>query len=1072
MGIVSLSDQNEGKQFLFLIGIDDYQNQKPLYNAVKDLKDIAAILWRSFGFSKELTYEHYNENATTKDIHNRFNELLKLINEEDSLLIYFSGHGHLDEDGSGYWLLSDFDLENKGTCFYFSMLRDYINRVKAKHVCLISDSCFSRALLADFKTGDGNLDAPEKTKSRCALTSGGFLVEDGVPGQNSPFATALRELLLKTERDFYFGEFAIEVRKIVSINSNQTPQYGPIQNSGHMGGEYKFYFQPKNNQKNQGIEQDEVRGYKDVLKILELRDPKGNFKLLKDGKVEDKVKKIGFEVYGCNDPIFKTVNFYLYIYKGVDLNNTFSYLRHHFSEVLKKKSQLFVFFSKNTENGDHEKRKSKIENELSPISVQYLEDFIWEYCTPAGFADNFENHRDSFLTIENFVEPAMQGFQGNKLYLAELGQWLLEPSKPIMVLTGDGGVGKTTVARYCSDLFYQTREKSEVIFLDAYDLGLYYKRFGQNTPFLFDFYQNSDIFETLEKKMTYDQFRINLDAGNILVIIDGLDEIISQFSDFEVEDFLLSILDDTMELGSGKVIITCRSYFWNQKVFGKDFVNKESLIERVEVLPFDFPRAKDFFQKTFKTDKKKVEKAISIADEIFKPQSSNGIIKYHPYGLDVITKIISDEKKELVRDKTFFSKFLNAEVVNDFILYRICVREQNKLGRSKKEINIDDHIHFFIKLSNKFNGQVPENKMDELIQEVLGFDVGEKYINSFKAHTLLVQESGFFKLRYDFFLESFKSIYLVSFITLEGGGEEIPPELLEILASDCRFGSHFLDEVKVRVKSWTEEEILKISYFVGLLLKEVKSDYFEKVKKNHRAISGLLAIALTLNHKFNSGDKDKNTDLLLKIFSQGSGLHVFGVHMINYSKQPNSSLRFDFRGMKLENCHFENYADFVLCDFDELTFFKGCSFNRIATDLINDNFTKISKNNFDHSCVFFDDSLEHVLEYKDLIDQREEIRVSKFLSDFLKIFRSGGRLEKQGYEWPIRKRFLSFRYKPIDLDSLLTLLINIGLAKEEKVGNARKFFIAQEYRDHVIKFLEDGQPSSFLLKIIQKLAKT
>ena len=66
----------------------------------------------------------------------------------DNLLIYYAGHGELDNDEErGYWLPIDADTTKRSKWINNSYILDNIKATKAKHVLLISDSCFSGSLL-------------------------------------------------------------------------------------------------------------------------------------------------------------------------------------------------------------------------------------------------------------------------------------------------------------------------------------------------------------------------------------------------------------------------------------------------------------------------------------------------------------------------------------------------------------------------------------------------------------------------------------------------------------------------------------------------------------------------------------------------------------------------------------------------------------------------------------------------------------------------------------------------------------------------------------------------------------
>jgi hypothetical protein len=98
----------QGKNYLLVVGIDEYQHCPRLYNAVKDARDVAATLVSGYQFSKDHLMELYNGEATQSEIIKKFRFLAKNLGADDALLVYFSGHGEYDETiDTGYWIPVD-----------------------------------------------------------------------------------------------------------------------------------------------------------------------------------------------------------------------------------------------------------------------------------------------------------------------------------------------------------------------------------------------------------------------------------------------------------------------------------------------------------------------------------------------------------------------------------------------------------------------------------------------------------------------------------------------------------------------------------------------------------------------------------------------------------------------------------------------------------------------------------------------------------------------------------------------------------------------------------------------------
>lgn len=235
-----------GKHYFFGIGIDAYENFESLNNAVKDVKDISTLLKEKYQFAESEMILLLNEEANEKNILNQLEELVKKVDEDDTLLIYYSGHGHLNpETNRGFWIPVDAELDNTADYIRNSTLKDYIQDIKAFHTFLISDSCFSGSLLREGKLRSGEAEsALENMKSRWAFCSGrpNEKVFDGKPGENSPFASSIIKVLNENNgTKLNAGKFVDEVRKETAKIHDQVPIGNPMDQVDDDGGQFIFH---------------------------------------------------------------------------------------------------------------------------------------------------------------------------------------------------------------------------------------------------------------------------------------------------------------------------------------------------------------------------------------------------------------------------------------------------------------------------------------------------------------------------------------------------------------------------------------------------------------------------------------------------------------------------------------------------------------------------------------------------------------------------------------------------------------------------------------------------------------
>lgn len=230
---------DKGTNFLLIIGIDKYLNHTHLKNAVKDAEKIKEVFLRKYKFEEDNTYVLYNEEATRSNILYKFQTLRHKISDRDSLLIWFSGHGILNEKGKGFWLPYDASKKYEGSFISNQDILDQIEQIDSLHTLLISDSCFSGSLFVSNRASV--TERVRSNKSRWAITAGrkNEAVSDGL--DNSPFASAL----IKYLDDHYDQPIMVNtlyenIKISVGHNHDQLPLGGPLYKVGDQGGEFVF----------------------------------------------------------------------------------------------------------------------------------------------------------------------------------------------------------------------------------------------------------------------------------------------------------------------------------------------------------------------------------------------------------------------------------------------------------------------------------------------------------------------------------------------------------------------------------------------------------------------------------------------------------------------------------------------------------------------------------------------------------------------------------------------------------------------------------------------------------------
>lgn len=216
-----------GKNYLFVIGIDAYNhaNFPNLDNARRDAIRIKQILEDVYGF-EHVGMPLVDSIATRANIIDALAELANYCLEEDNLIIFFAGHGRELGSGGGYWVPVDGGISKSN----FIMDREvaaYLEGLKAKHILVISDSCFSGRMFQKTRSAltTAEYEELEARNSRWVFSSGRDTVKDGVKGEGSLFCQSVCKFLEDNkDRIFSAGELFQQVIEDLNGVVRQVPE--------------------------------------------------------------------------------------------------------------------------------------------------------------------------------------------------------------------------------------------------------------------------------------------------------------------------------------------------------------------------------------------------------------------------------------------------------------------------------------------------------------------------------------------------------------------------------------------------------------------------------------------------------------------------------------------------------------------------------------------------------------------------------------------------------------------------------------------------------------------------------
>lgn len=242
----------KGTNYALVIGINSYDEWSPLKTAVNDAVGVSEMLIKRYGFFKENVILKTEKQATRQELIKDLRNLAAGLKEYDNLLVYFAGHGQLDDlTSDGYWIPVDGALNDPTTWIVNSTIKNILSseKVRGKNIMVIADSCYSGNLL---RGGGAMVSASERNyfmkilelaqkKSRQIITSGGNEpVADSGRDNHSLFAYYFLKALEDNKARVIDIEnlMLTDVWKSVSEKGGQRPRVGRLKTPMDENGQF------------------------------------------------------------------------------------------------------------------------------------------------------------------------------------------------------------------------------------------------------------------------------------------------------------------------------------------------------------------------------------------------------------------------------------------------------------------------------------------------------------------------------------------------------------------------------------------------------------------------------------------------------------------------------------------------------------------------------------------------------------------------------------------------------------------------------------------------------------------
>jgi len=143
--VAAVHSEPDYTKYALVIGIEDYKQQAKVNYANNSARTFASAANNILGVPEENILFLDSDNATSGQIKTKIAYLKELAEPEDSIYLYFAGHGVPGRDGDTYLLPADMgaDAIHLEPQLKLNQIYSTLNESLAKRIYIFIDSCFS-----------------------------------------------------------------------------------------------------------------------------------------------------------------------------------------------------------------------------------------------------------------------------------------------------------------------------------------------------------------------------------------------------------------------------------------------------------------------------------------------------------------------------------------------------------------------------------------------------------------------------------------------------------------------------------------------------------------------------------------------------------------------------------------------------------------------------------------------------------------------------------------------------------------------------------------------------------------
>jgi glycosyltransferase involved in cell wall biosynthesis len=749
-------------------------------------------------------------------------------------------------------------------------------------------------------------------------------------------------------------------------------------------------------------------------------------------------QKIKFEYWATFSP---QPTYFLYIHHSSNLKQTLK----RFAKLLTlhKLEVPRTLFVLRRDAGEAEYVQKIIADEAVATFVREytLKEYLWEFGIDAEFKTSLGaepplNYVDQAIAVKN--ETCRE--TAKELILSKLKE---KPECNAHLVLAGGGMGKTWLCRsIASQIVTDTDNKSLVVLVQAENLRNYVQEVGSahvQVSSVFDLYELHAKSQKSDRIYDKGTFELAVIAGNITLIIDGLDEVSTILQErFDLNKFLGSIVALSSSLSSSHILITTRD-----SLLVDSDASVEFGINCYELLGFSSSDWSKYARNRFKDRADGPGLASRLNSTLSSSRLKDEGGRVVPFFVDVLCTMFEDEANasqedfEFVEEPTPYSS--NNDIV-DHVVHSVFRRE---IRRQSIDLNATQLVSLISELISEQGESFTTSALRHLLD--LYYETrAEALLRKISLNPLFQVSDSTIRLRYDFLQSYFRSLFLIDCLAQSLHS----PEALNAYAKSNASESQEVSYLRKYFQGHADTLEIQVCAVIPKLKDLTKTATEQKrLELSRRALSGVLKIYLEARNFTSARMSDKIVELLPGALGNQSidGLHIYGEFP-----------PLDFSGKTVFNSKFLDYKNFCKSKFTGAKFIS-CIFENCADETVTGSSLHLA--DFDPSCSLGD--VSQAVSSARSSHSNEELIIENECLTFLRGFFKSGVLYDPKKSW----MHFSSKVRGLRSKSFEKLIPQFLTIKSEKAAETY-YSLAADFVPSARKFIDNNYVDAEMRKFI------